>query len=180
MARAVEQIEQDLETLEAAIALLGTEFHLVYSQYLKLLGQAVRQQLILTSYQICTHGYPESFVSLSFNQRQKLQQTLRKLGGQAQEQLLSHLNPPENLTETEATDETKPTPEPLPVSSEPDQSHQEELPETLEMAAESETPAKSSQTAEITKTASSKSEELEQWQEEIEEAIAKTHSSHYL
>ena len=174
MARAVEQIEQDLETLEAAIALLGTEFHIVYSQYLKLLGQAVRQQLILTSYQICTHGYPESFVSLSFNQRQKLQQTLRKLGGQAQEQLLSHLNPPENLTETEATDETKPTPEPLPVSSEPDQSHQEELPETLEMAAESETPAKSSQTAEITKTASSKAEELEQWQEEIEEAIAKT------
>ncbi|HAA33429.1 MAG TPA: hypothetical protein DCE56_44035 [Cyanobacteria bacterium UBA8553] len=174
MARAVEQIEQDLETLEKAIALLGTEFHIIYSQYLKLLGQAVRQQLILTSYQICTHGYPESFLRLSFNQRQKLQQTLRQLGEQAQEQLLSHLNPPEKLTETEATDETKPTAEPLPVTSEPDQSHQEELPETLEMAGESETPAQSSQTAEITKTASSKAEELEQWQEEIEEAIAKT------
>ena len=175
MARAVEQIEQDLETLDEAIALLRAEFHSVYSQYLRLLGQAVRQQLIMTSYQICTHGYPESFMRLSFSQRQKLQQTLRKLGGKAQQELLSHLKPSDNVTETEATDETEPTLEQLPVSSEqPDQSHQEELPETLDTPVESETPAKSSETTQNTKTASSKAQELEQWQEQLEEAIAQT------
>lgn len=175
MARPVEQIEQDLETLEEAIALLRAEFHSVYSQYLKLLGQAVRQQLILTSYQICTHGYPESFLSLSFNQRQKLQQTLRKVGGQAQEELLSHLNLSEKLTEAEPTDETEQTLEQLPVSSEqPDQSYQEELTETLDRPVESETLAKSSESTQLTKTASSKAQELEQWQEQLEEAIAQT------
>lgn len=175
MARAVEQIEQDLETLEEAIALLRAEFHSVYSQYLKLLGQAVRQQLILVSYQVCTHGYPESFLRLSFNQRQKLQQSLRKLGGQVQEQLLSHLEQSENLTETEAIDETEQTPVELPVSSEqPHQTTQEQLPETLDMPVESEAPPIASETTEITKTALSKSEELEQWQEQLEEAIAQT------
>lgn len=174
MARAVEQIEQDLETLEEAIALLRAEFHSVYSQYLKLLGQAVRQQLILVSYQVCTHGYPESFLRLSFNQRQKLQQTLRKLGGQVQEQLLSHLEPSENLTETEATDEIEETPAQLPVSGEqPHQTTQEQLSETLDMPVESEAPPEASETTEI-KTVSSKSEKLEQWQEELEEAIAQT------
>jgi hypothetical protein len=41
MARAVERIEQDLATLEEAIALLATELYSTYSQYLTLLGQAV-------------------------------------------------------------------------------------------------------------------------------------------
>lgn len=175
MARAVEQIEQDLEALEEAIALLRAEFHTVYSQYLKLLGQAVRQQLILVSYQVCTHGYPESFLRLSFNQRQKLQQALRKLGGQVQEQLLSHLEPSEQFTKTEATDETEPTPVEFPASSEqPHQTTQEQFPETLDIPVESEAPPIASETTEITKTASSKSEELEQWQEQLEEAIAQT------
>ncbi len=175
MARAVEQIEQDLETLEEAIALLRAEFHSVYSQYLKLLGQAVRQQLILVSYQICTHGYPESFLSLSFNQRQTLQQALRKLGGHVQEQLLSHLKPSENFTETEATDDPEETPLQLTVSSEqPHHTTQEQFPETLDLPVESEAPPKASETTEITKIASSKLEELEQWQEDLEEAIAQT------
>ncbi len=97
----VERIEQDLAVLEEAIALLKVDFQSTYEQYLKLLGQAVRQQLILASYQICTQGYPESFLGLSFSQKQNLQQAVRKLGKQVQDKLLSDLEPSSPLPETD-------------------------------------------------------------------------------
>jgi hypothetical protein len=168
MARTVERIEQDLATLEEAIALLRVEFHSTYSQYLKLLGQAVRQQLILASYQVCTQGYPESFLSLSFNQRQTLQQSLRELAGKAQEQLLSHLEDSTSLSETETIDE----PEPSPVSEEHLQEpSQDELSDAIEMIVNDESPV----APEMVKlTELSKPEQLARWQEQLEEAIAKT------
>jgi hypothetical protein len=132
MARAVERIEQDLATLEEAIALLASELYSTYSKYLTFLGQAVRQQLILASYQVCTHGYPESFLRLPFNHRQKLQQSLRQLGEQAQEQLLSHLERSKNFTKTEATEEPEQTVSESPVNSEqPQEQAQEQLPKPL-------------------------------------------------
>ncbi len=89
MAGAIERIERDLAALREALATLAAEFHSTYSNYLTVLGQAVRQQLILASYQICTQGYPESLLKLSFTERQDLQTSLRRLRQQAQEQLLS-------------------------------------------------------------------------------------------
>lgn len=168
MARTVERIEQDLATLEEAIALLRVEFHSTYSQYLKLLGQALRQQLILASYQLCTQGYPESFLSLSFNQRQTLQQALRELGGKAQEQLLSHLEDSTNLNEQETIAE----PEALPVSDEqPQEPIQDELPDAVEMIVNDESPVAPKM---VKLTELSKPEQLARWQEQLEEAIAKT------
>ena len=168
MARTVERIEQDLATLEEAIALLRVEFHSTYSQYLKLLGQALRQQLILASYQLCTQGYPESFLSLSFNQRQTLQQSLRELGGKAQEQLLSHLEDSTNLNEQETIAE----PEALPVSDEqPQEPIQDELPDAVEMIVNDESPVAPKM---VKLTELSKPEQLARWQEQLEEAIVKT------
>jgi len=187
MPRAVERIEQDLATLEEAIALLRAEFHSTYSQYLKLLGQAVRQQLILASYQVCTQGYPESFLGLSFNQRQKLQQALRQLGGQAQEQLLSHLERSDNITETKATeaieaieaiDTTGQTISELLVNLEPsNESAQEEFCDPFEELEGSDSPADASEAAQSTnniKIPLTKPEQLAQWQEQLEQAIAQT------
>ena len=168
MARTVERIEQDLATLEEAIALLRVEFHSTYSQYLKLLGQALRQQLILASYQVCTQGYPESFLSLSFNQRQTLQQSLRELGGKAQEQLLSHLEDSTNLNEKETIAE----PEASPVSEEQLQEpSQDELSDAVEMIVNDESPVAPKM---VKLTELSKPEQLARWQEQLEEAIAKT------
>lgn len=168
MARTVERIEQDLATLEEAIALLRVEFHSTYSQYLKLLGQALRQQLILASYQVCTQGYPESFLNLSFNQRQTLQQALRELGGKAQEQLLSHLEDSTNLNEKETIAE----PEASSVSDEqPQEPIQDELSDAVEMIVNDESPV-APQTVKLTEL--SKPEQLARWQEQLEEAIAKT------
>lgn len=96
---AIEQIERDIAALEAVVKEIAAEFHRAYTSYLTALGRAVRQQLILASYHLCTQGYPEAFLSLSFNQRQQLQQAIRSLGKDAVEQLLTNLKVEENRSQ---------------------------------------------------------------------------------
>lgn len=171
MARAIERIEQDLAAVEAAIALLRAELYSTYSKYLQLLGQAVRRQLILASYQVCTHGYPEAFLSMSFNQRQKLQQSILSLAKNAQEQFFSHLEASKNLPPTEATQSDEPASEQSPLSSEQLQDVPEEPLTQPDQEPES---IEAEETAEIAKPESAKPEPLAKWQERLEEAIAKT------
>ncbi|MFB8789880.1 MAG: hypothetical protein U7123_13755 [Potamolinea sp.] len=171
MVRAVERIEQDLATIDEAIAHLATEFHSTYLQYLILLGQAVRQQLIQASYKVCTQGYPQSFLALSFNERQKLQQAVRQLGSQAQEQLLSHLQQPKILSETAATDQPEEIVDQSSVNDE--QAYGEPLPNLFEMvlglgASPEDFNSKTS------KKVLSKPEQLAKWIEKLERAIAQT------
>ncbi len=96
MARAIEQIERDLAALSEAVSVIAAELRSAYTTYLEALGQATRQQLILASYQVCTQGYAKQFLSLSFSQRQQLQQAIRKLGQNATAQLLALLKPETN------------------------------------------------------------------------------------
>lgn len=94
MAGSVERIERDLAVLEEAIAEIAKEFYSSYSSYLAALGQALRQQLILATYHLCTQGYPNQFLHMSFSQRQQLQQSLRRLAEQTKETLLAQLRSP--------------------------------------------------------------------------------------
>ncbi|MDZ7968189.1 MAG: hypothetical protein RM368_25105 [Nostoc sp. DedSLP03] len=96
MARAIERIEQDIAALQEAIRAIAIELQSAYASYLNTLGLAVRKQLILASYHLCTQGYPENFLHLSLNQRQQLQQAVRKLGELAAEQLLIYLTTEES------------------------------------------------------------------------------------
>jgi hypothetical protein len=89
MARAIERIERDIAAIKEAIRAIAVELQRAYASYLNTLGLAVRKQLILASYHLCTQGYPENFLHLSLNQRQQLQQAIRKLGQVAAEQLLA-------------------------------------------------------------------------------------------
>ena len=84
-----ERIEQDLAGLEEALAALTVEFRSTYEGYLTALGQAVRQQLILACYHLCTQAVPESFLKLSFDGRQKMQQSVRCLAAASEEKLRS-------------------------------------------------------------------------------------------
>ncbi|MBD3881390.1 hypothetical protein IFO70_06450 [Phormidium tenue FACHB-886] len=93
MVRPIQQIEQELTVLDQSVAAIATEFQKAYSQYLTVLSQAVRQQLILASYHLCTHGYPEQFLALSLSQRQDLQQALQHLAKQTQTELQELLQP---------------------------------------------------------------------------------------
>jgi hypothetical protein len=94
MVGSVERIEQELAALDNATSAIADDFYKAYSSYLTVLGQAVRQQLILASYHVCTQGYPESFLTLSYSQRQQLQQRLRALSQQVQEEVLAQLHVP--------------------------------------------------------------------------------------
>jgi hypothetical protein len=89
MARAIERIERDIAALKEAIRAIALELQTAYASYLNTLGLALRKQLILASYHLCTQGYPENFLYLSLNQRQQLQQAIRKLGQLAAEELLT-------------------------------------------------------------------------------------------
>ncbi|MFB2920269.1 hypothetical protein [Aerosakkonema funiforme] len=96
MARAIEKIEQDIAALEEATSAIAQEFYKTYERYLNGLGQAMRQQLILATYHLCTQAYPQAFLSLSFSQRQQLQKAIRKLAENAKQQLLEVLHPPKS------------------------------------------------------------------------------------
>lgn len=92
MARNIEQIEHDLTKLDGRLAAIGQTLHEIYHNYLTVLSQAVKQQLIGAAYQICTQGYPEQFLSLSLAQRQQFQQALQQIAKQGQVQLLELLS----------------------------------------------------------------------------------------
>lgn len=94
MSRAIERIEREIAGLEQTIAELAEEFYNTYSRYLAALGKGIRQQLIVATYHLCTQSYPEEFLSLSFNQRQKLQQTIKQLAERTAQELVLQVNSP--------------------------------------------------------------------------------------
>ncbi|NER94598.1 MAG: hypothetical protein F6J86_12280 [Symploca sp. SIO1B1] len=178
MIRPVEQIEQDLVVLEEKLVLLTQELQSTYSQYLTLLGQTVRQQLIMASYQVCTQGYPESFLALSLSNRQQLQQQIKELAQQAQERLLS--DPEQSSTSsTDSTsdqEESEPsTPERLELDSEdlPFPTNQKQLLRAFEMLVNLSDLKEASET-QSKKKELTKLEQLLEWQEKQEKAIVKT------
>jgi hypothetical protein len=101
MVGAVERIAQEIAALDERTSAIADEFYSAYATYLTVLGQAVQQQLILASYHVCTQGYPEAFLRLSYSQRQQLQQRLRALAKQVQEEIVAQLHRPVALDHTD-------------------------------------------------------------------------------
>lgn len=79
MARAIQQIKQELENISEKVAQLKEKTYSLYSQYIELLEQAIIKQFIIAAYQLCTQIYPEAFLKLSYSEREELQQNLRKI-----------------------------------------------------------------------------------------------------
>ncbi|WP_017302517.1 hypothetical protein [Nodosilinea nodulosa] len=110
MVRPVESIRKDLNTLEGATATLAAEFSQIYATYLTVLGHAMRRQVIMATYHLCTQVYPEAFLTLTVSDRARLQQSMQNLGRKAQgwlQQLMEpDLSPPEiDLTQRLAPDD---------------------------------------------------------------------------
>ncbi len=101
MVGARERIQQDLAGIEEALTALTLEFNSTYEGYLTALGQAVRQQLILACYHLCTQAVPESFLKLSFDGRQKMQQAVRLLAAKSETKLRSLTTESEEFGEDE-------------------------------------------------------------------------------
>jgi hypothetical protein len=87
MTRNLDQILRDLEALKTDTTQIDKELQGLYRNYLSALGKAMRQQLILATYHICTQTYPEEFLRLSVAQREKLQTAMRGLARQGITQL---------------------------------------------------------------------------------------------
>ncbi|HEY9751740.1 MAG TPA: hypothetical protein V6C46_02225, partial [Coleofasciculaceae cyanobacterium] len=94
MAGLLERIEQEITALQQKTAILAGEMHDAYHNYLTVLGVAVRRQLILAAYQVCTQSYPNEFLDLPYLQRQQLQFMLRQLAQQVQTDLLTQFKSP--------------------------------------------------------------------------------------
>ena len=106
MSRSLTGIEEKITKIETDTTEFFQEFQHFYRQYLKLLSYSIEQQLILAAHHICTEIYPDAFLRLTFNQRQRLQDRLRKLGREFETDLLAFLkNQAELLIEPEESAE---------------------------------------------------------------------------
>lgn len=84
MVRSVEIIRKELKSLDETTAALAIEFEQLYGSYLNVLGQAIRRQVVIAVYHLCTQVYPEAFLALSVSQREQLQKKIRQLGQEGQ------------------------------------------------------------------------------------------------
>lgn len=106
MSRSLTGIEEKITKIETDTTEFFKEFQHFYRQYLKLLSYCIEQQLILAAHHICTEIYPDAFLRLTFNQRQRLQDRLRKLGREFEADLFVFLkNQAELLIEPEESAE---------------------------------------------------------------------------
>jgi len=167
--RARERIEQDLAALEEALAALTLEYQSTYEGYLTALGQAVRQQLILACYHLCTQAVPESFLKLSFDARQKMQQSVRRLAAASEEKLRSL------VTESDAEEEEEEEKE---IEEEEEEDEEEEEEEDEEDEEDKKEKKELSATNYLFSVANyqvptaNSPESLARWQNSIEKSIA--------
>lgn len=93
MVRPAESIRKDLDGLQIATVSLAEEFSKIYATYLTVLGHALRRQMILATYHLCTQVYPEEFLALSVGDRARLQQGVQGLGRKGQNWLQQLMEP---------------------------------------------------------------------------------------
>jgi len=79
MSKSIKKLRDDLIILNTKIQDLATNLQGFYQKYFENLTPIVNNQLILATYQICTQKYPDSFLSLSYQQRINLQTKIKKL-----------------------------------------------------------------------------------------------------
>jgi hypothetical protein len=156
MVKAIERLEQDIAGLKQAIGAIAAELQNAYANYLSILGQAVKKQLILASYHLCTQGYPENFLNLSLTRRQNLQQFIRSIGEHTAGQLLDLLQDQE--TESPSSTTTEEVEEEVEVS--------EEVAEDSESTGEEKPENQKLKTLDPNNPV-----EVLQWQQELEAAV---------
>lgn len=88
MTKSIQAVKQNLESLKSQVGETATELKKLHCDYLELLNQSLKQQLVFACYQICTQLYPQSFISLTLGEKQDLQQKLRQLSIDLSPQLL--------------------------------------------------------------------------------------------
>ncbi|MGD1938633.1 MAG: hypothetical protein ACFCA4_13935 [Cyanophyceae cyanobacterium] len=92
MADSILNLKNKLRGLSVETQAIAQKLHSADRHYLALLGKTARQQLILACYQVCTTQYPEEFLDLTPEQKQTLQNKVKALGLELQQNLLGVLD----------------------------------------------------------------------------------------
>lgn len=87
MVKASGQIEQELGLLQQKTEAMAETLEPLYEGYLKALSEAGKRQLVQAAYHLCTQAYPDKFLSLSWDQRNQLQQSLQAIATHIYDQL---------------------------------------------------------------------------------------------
>lgn len=82
MVKASGQIEKELEALQDKTEVMESALDPLYEGYLKALSEAASRQLVMAAYYLCTQAYPDKFLTLSWDDRNRLQQSLQALSSQ--------------------------------------------------------------------------------------------------
>lgn len=78
MAKPIEQVEQELTKLRMASSQFGKELTIAYKSYFNVFAAALKKQSIQGCFYLCTNGYPEAFLKLSYDRRAQLLRTLQR------------------------------------------------------------------------------------------------------
>lgn len=87
MTRSPARIREQLSQLESQTLVLHQQWAGVYLRYAQRLAQVLERQAVYAVYQICTQIYPQSFLQLAYNPRQRFQEKVRLAIAQFQPQL---------------------------------------------------------------------------------------------
>ncbi len=81
-------LEQEIRDLESAIDALDHRIQVLYLEYAQVIAQATRKQLILATFNVCTHHHPSSFLKLSVPDRQLLQSSIVTIADRLQSKIV--------------------------------------------------------------------------------------------
>ena len=95
MVKAIEQIRRDLTTLTDKVTTIRQSLQDIYGEYLDTLGGSLEKQLVLAGFQLATQIYPENLLALSYDQREKMQQQLRRIAQDTHADLCRILTEPD-------------------------------------------------------------------------------------
>jgi hypothetical protein len=87
MAQSLEQINQNLKSLEQQAIDLGDKLHTAHQGYRHVLAQTALDQMIMACFTLCTEAYPDEFLQLSVSDRHQLQAKIRSIAQQMQQDL---------------------------------------------------------------------------------------------
>lgn len=87
MTLSIEQLSRDIHGIETKTEILVEQIQQAYQDYLDRLGETVKRQLIAACYHLATQAFPDAFLKLSYNQRERLQRSLKRLAQESQDQL---------------------------------------------------------------------------------------------
>lgn len=93
MAKPIEQLEQDLTKLKRISGEVGRELTAAYKAYFEIFAPTLKQQSIQGCYYLCTNGYTDAFLKLSYNQRSQLLKTLQRVIGNVAADLVTCIDP---------------------------------------------------------------------------------------